>query len=107
MDITERDRSRFDYQGCLVVPGVRSDREVSELCELIDSAGLWDGAPGSTSHSGDLLGLGRPFWDLMVHPCILPYLSEWPSPGGACPDRAPLRAAGLQAAPAGGAGGAA
>src|SRR6266849_3327848 len=103
MGVTERDRSLCDCQGCLVVPSVRSNREVSELRGLIDSSGMWDGAPGSTSHSGDLLGLGRPFWDLMAHPRILPYLSEWPSPGGACPDRAPPRAAGLQAAPAGGA----
>jgi hypothetical protein len=58
MGVTARDRSLCDCQGCLVVPSVRSDREVSELRERIDSAGLWDGAPGSTSHNGDLLGLG-------------------------------------------------
>jgi hypothetical protein len=55
MGVTERDRSLCDCQGCLVVPGVRSDREVSERRERIDSSGLGDGAPGSTSPSLDLV----------------------------------------------------
>ena len=48
MDVTERDRSLFDGQGCLVVLSVRSEHAVSELHGRIDSAGLWDGAPDST-----------------------------------------------------------
>jgi hypothetical protein len=55
MGVTARDRSLCDGQGCLVVPGVRSDHEVSELRERIDRSELWDGAPGSTSHSLDLI----------------------------------------------------
>jgi|RhiMetdeSRZDD1v2_1073273.scaffolds.fasta_scaffold286020_2 hypothetical protein len=55
MDVTERDRSLFDGQGCLVVLSVRSEHAVSELHGRIDSAGLWDGAPDSTSHSLDLV----------------------------------------------------
>lgn len=55
MGVTERDRSLCDGQGCLVVLRVLSAREGSERRERIDRLGLWDGAPGSTAPSFDLV----------------------------------------------------
>jgi ectoine hydroxylase-related dioxygenase (phytanoyl-CoA dioxygenase family) len=82
MSVSEMDRYLFDCQGYVVLPQVLDAAMVDELRRLLEETGWWDtSVPGQTSHQGDILSLGRPFWDLMDHPRIEPYLSEWLGPG--------------------------
>lgn len=72
------DRYLFDSQGYVVLPQVLDTGTVAELRRLLDETGWWDtSVSGQTSHSGDILSLGRPFWDLIDHPRVEPYLAEW------------------------------
>ena len=81
MSVSEMDRYLFDCQGYVVVPQVLDPETVGELRRLLEETGWWDtSVPGQTSHQGDILSLGRPFWDLMDHPGVEPYLSEWLGP---------------------------
>jgi ectoine hydroxylase-related dioxygenase (phytanoyl-CoA dioxygenase family) len=81
MSISEMDRYLFDCQGYVVLPQVLDPETVGALRRLLEETGWWDvTVPEQTSHQGDILSLGPPFWDLMDHPRIEPYLAEWLGP---------------------------
>jgi hypothetical protein len=78
--VSDDDRYVFDLNGFLVLKAVLSSDEVAELNAIIDER-----CPPPTEERPaqlipNVLGLGKPFQNLLDHPRILPYLTEWVDP---------------------------
>lgn len=85
--MTERQRYLFDLQGFLVIPGVLTSGELSELNEFLDAYDLWTNAGHGRFRGvwtndpnyvivGHLHEWDEPFRRLLADERILPYLVE-------------------------------
>lgn len=78
--VTPGERSRFERDGFLVVPGALSGIELAELVDAVD--GVWDRrrAPGTNRneplHLLAFLGEDERFLQLLDHPATLPLVAD-------------------------------
>lgn len=76
--VTDEDRYAFDLNGYIVLPGVLSGDQLCVLNELIDANDVASrcAAAGRPNFSG-FFKWDPLFRDLLDHPAVLPYLTEW------------------------------
>jgi ectoine hydroxylase-related dioxygenase (phytanoyl-CoA dioxygenase family) len=83
--MTDEERYLFDLTGYLVIEGVLSRAELTELNDALDRLNLWEERKNRPEgphmndlkmHIGPMLPWGEPFRRLMKHPGILPCLRE-------------------------------
>jgi hypothetical protein len=75
--ISARDRYLFDVRGYVVIPEVLDPEKVQRLSGLLDDCA---DAPTATEPRRQLWGFlhrDQAFRDLLDHPAVLPYLTEW------------------------------
>jgi hypothetical protein len=74
--LSDEEKFRFDLEGYLVIPGVLSPCECTQLSKLSDN--VWPRQPqdGDFRRTGQVCQWGEEFRNLMDHPRVLPYLVE-------------------------------
>ena len=94
--MTPEEKFQFDLEGYLVIEGVLSAAEVTELNRIADTE-FPHNDDGSVSGEWSMLPFGEPFKRLIDHPRLVPYLAELLGPLLADPERLVAMAAAARA----------